>query len=205
MTETQFKRKAARDFIKGEFMKKFILCLLTVCSVQLNAAPNMSMASEQNAESILTTLGDVFTSGYLVPGRPRPPRPQPYPGNPYQPPRPPPPGGGGGYYPPPSNPGYGVTCTSNDNGHEEHYGGHYSCGECLSQHGSCTETCSSQMTECQVQGVDRYGRTINFLGRGDSRWRAEDDAMRNCYYNANNCYVTSCQERNNVVSRRSCR
>ena len=197
-------------------MKKVILCLIAVCSIQVKAAQTLQL--EQSNQSTLTTLGDVLNNGYLIPGGPGPrPRPQPYPGggNPYQPPRPPPGGGGyyppppppgGGYYPPPNNnQGYGVTCTSEDTGYEEHWGGHYSCGECLSQHGNCIETCKSQMTECQVQGTDRYGRVINFLGRGDARWRAEDDAMRNCYYNATNCRVTTCQDRQDVVSRRSCR
>lgn len=187
-------------------MKKIILCLVAVCSIQVSA---QTLPLEKNTESSLTTLGDVLNNGFLIPGGPGPrPRPQPYPGggNPYQPPRPPPrPPGGGGYYPPPNNPGYAVTCVSNDDGYEEHWGGHYSCGECLSHHGNCIETCSSRMTECQAQGIDRYGRVINFLGRGDIRWRAEDDAMRNCYYNATNCRVTSCQDRQDVVSRRSCR
>ena len=118
-------------------------------------------------------------------------RPGQYPGQPY-----------------PGNPGYGggVTCRSTDNGWEEHSGGHYSCGECLQQHGDCTETCSSLMVECQVSGVDRYGQAVNFFGRGYDRWSAESDAIRACQYNyAANCMVTGCNQRENVVSRRDCR
>jgi hypothetical protein len=138
------------------------------------------------------------------PGQPAPYPGNPYPGNPYP--------GNPGYpnqpYPgQPSNPGYGnVTCRANDNGYEEHGGGHYSCGECLSYHGDCTETCSANMYECRVDGYDRSGRLVSFLGRGDDQWRAQDDAMNSCRYNyATNCYVTGCNNRQDTVSRRSCR
>ena len=129
-------------------------------------------------------LGDLLP--ILIGGGRGPGRPAPYPGNP-------------GY-------GGGVTCRSFDNGYEEHNGGHYSCGECLQQHGDCTETCSSVMVECRVDGTDRYGRLVSFFGRGYDQWRAQDDAIYACQYNyATNCYVAGCNQREDVVSRRDCR
>lgn len=115
-------------------------------------------------------------------------------------------GNGGGRPGYPGNPGYGVTCQATDNGWEEHSGGHYSCGECLQQHGDCAETCSTLNVECRVDGTDQYGRQVSFLGRGNDQWRAQDEAIRACQYNyASNCYVVSCNQQNQVVSRRSCR
>lgn len=126
---------------------------------------------------------------YPGPGRPL------EPGRPYEPGRP-------GY---PGQPGQQVTCVAVDRGYEEHGGGHYGCGECLRLHGECIETCSMRSTECQSQGVDRYGRAVSFLGRGDSQWRAEDEAMRACYYYAAQCQIVRCQDRNETVSRQNCR
>ena len=114
---------------------------------------------------------------------------QPYPGQPY-----------------PGGPGGNVTCKATDKGWEEHSGGHYSCGECLRAHDGCVETCSSNSVECRVDGTDNTGRPYSFLGRGYDQWRAQDEAMYNCRSRyLNNCYVVSCQNRQDVVSRRDCR
>src|SRR4051812_22266125 len=51
-------------------------------------------------------------------------------------------------YPPP---GYGVRCEYKDTGWEEHRP-HYSCGECLSQHGNCNETCYADTWSCRAVG-----------------------------------------------------
>lgn len=181
---------------KGVKMKLVLLSLLTVLAISAEAAK-------------LSDLLPILVGNGLTPGRPAP-----YPGDPYRPPgRPPhpprPPGGNpypGQPYPGNPYPGYGVTCRADDRGHEEHWGGHYSCGECLQRHGECIETCSSATTECRVEGRDRYGSVISFLGRGQDRWSAESEAIRACQYNyATNCYVVSCEDRQEVVSRRSCR
>jgi hypothetical protein len=85
-------------------------------------------------------------------------RPAPYPGNPYP---------GHPEYPnqpypgQPNYPGYcNVTCRADDNGYEEHGGGHYSCDECLSYHGECTETCNAN---CIAQQVRALRSKINFV------------------------------------------
>lgn len=126
-------------------------------------------------------------------------RPAPYPDPRY-------PGRPGNPYPGQPYPGYGVTCQAADRGWEEHGSGHYSCGECLQEHGECVETCTTLNVECRVDGYDRNGRLVSFLGRGNDQWRAQDDAIRACQYNyATNCYVVSCNQQQNVVSRRDCR
>jgi hypothetical protein len=165
-------------------MKLIFTCMMFFGAIQINASVIGDILNQ-------VTVQKVADTGYLVPGSPGPRRPG-YPGRP-----PSRPGNG--------RPGYGVQCVAQDRGWEEHSGGHYSCNECLREHGECVETCSTRMTECQVDGADRSGRRISFLGRGDSRWTAEDDAMRACYYNAQNCYVVSCQDRSQTVSNRSCR
>lgn len=131
-----------------------------------------------------------YDGGFITPGRPGP-------GRPSDP----------GRYPQPGRPGYGnIQCTAQDNGWEEHWGGHSTCGECVRKHGNCIETCSRNYYVCQVEGIDRNGRRYISEGRAESRYQAEDDAMRACYYyRYQNCRVTSCNQNSETVSRRSCR
>jgi len=161
-------------------MKFFIALMLTVGALQAQAGDGWK-------QIIPIIVGGIIDHN----------RPAPYPGPGY----PPPPGNYPGY---PSGP---VTCTAGDRGWEEHSGGHYSCGECLSYHGSCVETCRSVDVECRAEGRDAYGRVYSAFGRGYDRWQAESDAMRNCQYNAYGarCYIVTCNQRQNIVSQRNCR
>lgn len=174
-------------------MKLFLTSMLMFCALQAKA--NIIDDLRRAAEAL---AGQQSNQTQYNPGNPYEPTRPNWPGRPGRPGRP-------GY---PGQPGYGnggrVVCQAVDEGYEEHSGGHYSCEECLQYHGGCNETCSEQMAECQAQGVDRYGRGINFYGRGDDQWRAQDDAMYQCQYYAGNCRIVSCQQRNNVVSRRNC-
>lgn len=165
-----------------------------------------------NAQAI--SVGDIIKGiGVVIgdKGRPHHPphRPPPHhPGHghgPGFPHRPPPHHGGGMPYP--SYPDQGsVVCSASDRGWEEHFGGHGSCRECLRHHGDCVETCSSQNYDCRVDGYDRHGRLVSFFGRSSDQWRAQDEAMYNCRYNyAVNCAVVTCNQQQDVVSRRSCR
>ena len=170
-------------------MKLFLAGLIIFCAFGVSASP---------IEEILkgALLKKVNGTGFIVPGE-RPPRYQEPGRNPYEP----------GYpdsrYP---DSRYDrVSCVAKDRGYEEHSRGHYSCGECLREHGECIETCSTQMSECQAEGTDRRGNRVSFAGRGDTRWSAEDQAMDRCYYRADNCRIVRCDDRNDVVSRRSCR
>lgn len=116
------------------------------------------------------------------------------------------PGWGQPNYPGQPYPGGNVQCRANDNGWEEHSGGHYSCGECLQYHDGCTETCSSVSVECRVDGSDYSGRAYSFMGRGYDQYAAQNDAIYYCQRQGlNNCYVVSCQQHNDIVSRRDCR
>lgn len=163
-------------------MKLIFMCLALIYTFQAKAS---FIDDLKKAADLINSLQEGSNNPqYITPGQ-RPPR-YPEPGH---------------------NPGYngGTTCVAKDNGWEEHSGGHFNCNECLRDHERCTETCSSQVTECQAEGLDRYGRQIRFDGRGDSQWRAEDDAMYRCQYNAGNCHIINCQQRNNLVSQRDCR
>lgn len=120
------------------------------------------------------------------PAPPAPPAPYPGPGRP-----------GPGY-------GGGVVCRADDRGWEEH-SSHRSCGECLAQHGSCIETCSVSSTQCEARGYDYRGAELRFVGQGQSRYEAENQAIRNCAYSAGRCQVINCSSKEDVVSRRDCR
>lgn len=120
------------------------------------------------------------------PPRPNPPRPAPpapYPG----------PGRGGD-----------LVCSARDAGWEEH-GSHNSCRECLREHGRCVETCAVVEDRCEAQGVDRRGNLVSFIGTGRGRYDAQDQAMRNCSYNASRCQIVRCDTAESNVTRRDCR
>jgi hypothetical protein len=136
------------------------------------------------------------------PGRPeRPDRPG-QPGRPERPNRPGRPGDGGGH----SGGGYNYSCRAVDDGWEEHSGGHYSCQDCLgSGHGNCIETCSDISFLCTAEGTDYRGNRYTVQGYGDTRYRAEDEAMYRCQSQMNYCQVTNCQTQEQVISRRYCR
>jgi|GEM_PF-6049799 len=145
--------------------------------------------------------------------RPVPPHYRPYPPPGYGRPVPPPPPSYPAPYPAPypsPTPGYprqgDVVCEVADRGWEEHRP-HYSCGECLSYHGSCVETCNEVTEVATVQGQDYYGRVFTFEGSGRSRWEAEQEARRNCEWNRDirNCYVVSNRTATRILSRRECR
>lgn len=142
------------------------------------------------------------------PGGHNPP-PPPYNPPPYNPPHPPvpPPYNPPPYYPP-YNPGHGgggnVVCRADDNGWEEHRS-HRSCGECLREHGRCTETCGVTEYISEAQGFDYSGRVVKFRGEGATRYQAENEAIRNCAYNASRCQNVSTRASEDVISRRECR
>lgn len=184
----------------GGKMKLFITFILFVCGLQAQAAWTGALDILVGNSRQSDQYGTERRPGF--PGNPGYPGGGGHggPGGPGYP-------GGGGHGGPggPGYPGGGVVCTAQDRGWEEHSRGHYSCGECLAVHGRCIETCSSVMNECQAQGVDRYGNALFFLGRAYDQRRAQDEAMRNCYYNANNCFIRGCNQTQQVVSRRDCR
>jgi hypothetical protein len=127
----------------------------------------------------------------IIDGIVNPNRPAPYPGQPY-----------------PNPPSYGpVTCISADYSYEQHPGAHYSCGECLSYHYNCLETCRSYEVDCQVERRDFFGRSSVVYGRGYDQWQAQDDAVRNCRNQplTASCRVMGCYQQSNIVSQRSCR
>lgn len=178
-------------------MKLILSTLMLFCTVSAHAS--FSDVASDLAE-IFRNAGDAKT-GYIVPGDrgggrnpPRYPDPGRNPGRPGRPDPGRPPGGGGR-----------LTCVAQDTGWEEHRGAHYSCNECLRAHDSCNETCSQVYTECRAEGTDRNNRLTSFYGRADSRYRAEDEALYSCRNYAYNCRVVSCEDKNDVVSRRSCR
>jgi hypothetical protein len=100
-----------------------------------------------------------------------------------------------------------ISCSARDNGWEEHWTGHSSCGECLQKHDRCTESCVELRERCEVQGTDYQGRTRIYVALGPDRWSAESEARRQCDWQRDNrsCVTTSCRPENRPVSNRSCR
>lgn len=99
-----------------------------------------------------------------------------------------------------------LTCRAYDNGWEEHWGGHGDCRSCLAAHGDCTERCSREEYQCEAEGL-RNGRTETYRGRGNDRWSAEEQALRECrfYGRAERCTIKTCRSSSQEVSRRACR
>lgn len=99
-----------------------------------------------------------------------------------------------------------VSCSYTDDGHEEHSRGHRDCNDCLSRHGHCKETCSTDYAVCKVEGRDYRGYTLTVEAKADSQYQAERDALRRCdRNNLTDCRRVSCSNESETVSRRSCR
>lgn len=99
-----------------------------------------------------------------------------------------------------------ITCSYQDSGWEEHWRGHDSCGECLSEHGRCTEVCSAEFEECTVDIEDQFGRRSTERVSGRDRWDAARQAEWLCRDSRlRYCQVRECREQREEISRRSCR
>ncbi len=100
----------------------------------------------------------------------------------------------------------GLTCTAQDRGWEEHWGGHRNCRACLKHHGRCIETCKENYYICTVEG-NNYDNTSprTFHARARRQWRAEERAMNKCYRSYGSCILKGCDSESEVVSRRKCR
>lgn len=113
---------------------------------------------------------------------------------------------GGSTQPVHPGPGGGLLrCSYDDTGWEEH-GGHATCGECLSRHGSCEENCYSVYYACKAEGVDRSGKPFTAEAYSDySEMDARNMALDRCYYSGGtNCFVKSCSQEEKRISNRRC-
>jgi hypothetical protein len=186
-----------------------ILALAVTLFTALNAID--ASANWQRPGGGFNRPGNSDRPGWNNPGRPG------GPGwfNPGRPGRPGRPGYGGPGYGGPGyggpgygGPGYGggrVTCTATDNGWEEHWGGHGSCGECKARHGSCTERCSQESFACRAEGSNHLGRAESFEAYGSDEYFTRNEALDRCYrMGARNCRSVGCTTHSQVVSTRSC-
>ncbi|MCC7405243.1 MAG: hypothetical protein IT288_12665 [Bdellovibrionales bacterium] len=161
-------------------MNKWLLFVLSAL-VLVSSAPVSHALNGRDIISIIDLIGNNDRE------RPRPPR-YPGPGDRPYPPR------------------YGVTCSAQDNGWEEHWRGHDSCFSCLREHGNCTETCSQSFHVCTAEGDDGHGRRYTTDGSGETEWEARDNAQRNCQWDRlYGCRIVRCDRQEEVISRRSCR
>ena len=106
--------------------------------------------------------------------------------------------------------GGGFSCTYNDAGFEEHFGGHGSCSSCLKSHGECNEECSATSFACSASGTSLSGNggTMETAeGYSDfSESDARDRALDRCVMAGNkNCVVDDCEPQRKLISSRSCR
>ena len=103
--------------------------------------------------------------------------------------------------------GGGFSCTYNDAGFEEHFGGHGSCSSCLKSHGECNEECSATSYSCTASGTSTAGAVETTEGFSDfSENDARDRALDRCVMAGNkNCVVADCDPERKLISSRSCR
>lgn len=154
-----------------------MLRAILVLSACLSAAPAFA---EPDIGGIIGTIGDWI--GGNRPGRPD------RPGRPGRP--------GDGY-------GGGYNCRAEDEGWEEHRGGHYDCRECLARHGRCVEDCQITEFRCIAQG-DRWGRPIQVEEYAYDQREAEDHALWSCHNKgARYCRIVTCDS-NSFNERREC-
>ena len=106
--------------------------------------------------------------------------------------------------PPPS---YGnLICSASDRGFEEHLSGHRDCRSCLRSHDRCIETCEEQTYVCSGVGTNRYGRSVDIVGVGATRFEAQNEIEDECYYSRlANCRILRCDIDRRAVSQRACR
>lgn len=136
------------------------------------------LTSMQARADVFDIIGDIIGGGHGRPSRPN------YPPGPYNP----------------------VRCTYVDEGWEEHSFAHNSCGECLSFHGNCVETCSTQEVSCQAVGTDYRGQQQSVYVYAEDQWMAERRAYETCrYQNLSNCHIENCDVQEHTVSERLCR
>lgn len=149
--------------------------ILVVCAALMTAP----VYADPNIGDIIGTIGD------LVGGRPG------FPGGP------------GGR---PGHPGgYGMRCAAYDQGWEEHWGGHGSCGECEARHGRCVEECSYTEFTCIAEG-DYFGRRFQVEGRSWDEYEAQRQAMWECQNRGSRyCRLIGPCYQNDNSYRRECR
>ncbi|HLE12030.1 MAG: hypothetical protein A2504_06025 [Bdellovibrionales bacterium RIFOXYD12_FULL_39_22] len=106
-------------------------------------------------------------------------------------------------------------CRTYDVGWEEH-GYHYTCGECLAEHGKCVEKCFTYTYTCTASGEARniyrdtngnqseQVRILTFEAEGRSEMFARRTALDYCYHQAVNCQITNCNESSHLDRQRSC-
>ncbi len=101
-----------------------------------------------------------------------------------------------------------IVCSASDDGWEEHWGGHSTCGECLSKHGGCAEKCSEVSYSCKAKGTAPNGESISKEAIGIDRYQTADEALQRCQASgASNCSASAhsdCSEVYNEVSRKRC-
>lgn len=107
------------------------------------------------------------------------------------------------------NRGRKIVCSTKDNGWEEHWGGHNTCGECLAKHGGCVEICSEVNYSCTAKGKTSSGSEVSAQAIGPDRYDSADEAIRRCQsMGGTDCRASSysdCEEVKNESSRSTCR
>lgn len=121
-------------------------------------------------------------------------------------------------------PSYGrLNCVANDDGSEEHWGGHgggpsemRACQECLSVHGGCYYQCSTEQFSCTAQFIPSVvpgqPQPAPYTFPGDPRpdeGSARDSANLRCLQSTQGqqgyCSIQSCNRENQVVHSGRCR
>lgn len=112
----------------------------------------------------------------------------------------------------PSSPSGNIQCRAYDVGEEEH-NPHYSCGECLSQHGNCDMRCYDYDSTCTYKGQratrDDKGN-ITYRDEQNSatdrnEYRAREIANYRCMASGLvNCQFNGCSQNSHEISSNQC-
>ncbi|OFZ25701.1 MAG: hypothetical protein A2381_00090 [Bdellovibrionales bacterium RIFOXYB1_FULL_37_110] len=99
----------------------------------------------------------------------------------------------------------GLRCQATDDGWEEHFGGHSSCGACLREHEDCTMRCYEDEVVATAEGRNQYGeiQTVTAMDR-DSIY-ARERALDRCYnQRLSNCTIVDTDTNSRLVRSERC-
>ena len=99
----------------------------------------------------------------------------------------------------------GLRCQATDNGWEEHFGGHSSCGACLREHQDCTLKCYQDEYVATAEGRNRNGELVRVTAMDRDDFNAREKALeRCCRSRLDNCYVIDTDTNSRLVRSDRC-
>jgi len=99
----------------------------------------------------------------------------------------------------------GLRCQATDDGWEEHFGGHSSCGACLREHQDCTMRCYEDQFTAVAEGRNQYGELETVTAMDRDRLYAGERALDRCYsQRLSNCRIVDTDTDSRLVRSERC-